>query len=76
MLLGARVDGRVQLVLNIDKGLVERGLDAAEVIREIAGLVSGGGGGGRTSPRPAVASQRSSATRSTRARRLLVAALS
>jgi alanyl-tRNA synthetase len=45
VLLGARVDGRVQLVLNIDKGLVERGLDAAEVIREIAGLVSGGGGG-------------------------------
>ena len=29
VLLGARVDGRVQLVLNIDKGLVERGLDAA-----------------------------------------------
>ncbi len=45
VLLGARVDGRVQLVLNIDKGLVERGLDAAQVIREIAGLVSGGGGG-------------------------------
>jgi alanyl-tRNA synthetase len=45
VLLGARVDGRVQLVLNIDKGLVDRGLDAAEVIREIARLVSGGGGG-------------------------------
>jgi alanyl-tRNA synthetase len=45
VLLGARVDGRVQLVLSIDKGLVERGLDAAQVIREIAGLVGGGGGG-------------------------------
>ena len=45
VLLGARIDGRVQLVLNIDKSLVERGLDAAQVIREIAGLVKGGGGG-------------------------------
>jgi len=45
VLLGARVDGRVQLVLNIDKDLVGRGLDAAHVIREIAGLVGGGGGG-------------------------------
>jgi len=45
VLLGARVDGRVQLVLNVDKGLVERGVDAAQVIREIAGLVGGGGGG-------------------------------
>ena len=45
VLLGARIDGRVQLVLNIDKGLVERGLDAVQVIREIAPLVGGGGGG-------------------------------
>jgi alanyl-tRNA synthetase len=45
VLLGARVDGRVQLVLSIDKGLVERGLDAGRVIREIAQVVGGGGGG-------------------------------
>jgi alanyl-tRNA synthetase len=45
VLLGARVDGRVQLVLNIDKGLVDRGLDASRVIREIAQVVKGGGGG-------------------------------
>jgi alanyl-tRNA synthetase len=45
VLLGARIDGRVQLVLNIDKGLVDRGLDATQVIREIARLVGGGGGG-------------------------------
>jgi alanyl-tRNA synthetase len=45
VLLGARVDGRVQLVLNLDKALVDRGLDAAQVIREIARLVGGGGGG-------------------------------
>jgi len=45
VLLGSRVDGRVQLVLNIDKSLVDRGLDAAAVIREIARLVKGGGGG-------------------------------
>ena len=45
VLLGARVDGRVQLVLNLDKELVERGLDATKMIREIARHVSGGGGG-------------------------------
>jgi alanyl-tRNA synthetase len=45
VLLGARVDGRVQLVLSIDKGLVDRGLDAAQVIRQIAQVVKGGGGG-------------------------------
>ena len=45
VLLGQRVDGRVQLVLNIDKGLVEKGLDAGRVIREIAQVVGGGGGG-------------------------------
>jgi alanyl-tRNA synthetase len=45
VLLGARVDGRVQLVLNIDKGLVDQGLDAAQVIRQIAQVVKGGGGG-------------------------------
>jgi alanyl-tRNA synthetase len=45
VLLGARIDGRAQLVLSIDKGLVARGLDAAQVIREIARLVNGGGGG-------------------------------
>jgi alanyl-tRNA synthetase len=45
VLLGARIDGRVQLVLNIDKGLVDRGLDASRVIREIAQVVKGGGGG-------------------------------
>jgi alanyl-tRNA synthetase len=45
VLLGQRIDGRVQLVLNIDKGLVDKGLDAGQVIREIARLVGGGGGG-------------------------------
>jgi alanyl-tRNA synthetase len=45
VLLGARVDGRVQLVLSIDKGLVDQGLDAAQVIRQIAQVVKGGGGG-------------------------------
>jgi alanyl-tRNA synthetase len=45
VLLGARADGRVQLVLNLDKGLVERGLDAVQLIRAIARVVNGGGGG-------------------------------
>ena len=45
VLLGARHDGRAQLVLSIDKGLVEHGLDASQVIRAIAGHIKGGGGG-------------------------------
>ena len=64
VLLGARVDGRVQLVLNIDKGLVDRGLDASQVIREIAearegrrrrppGLRRGGRAGAREARRRA-----------------------
>jgi alanyl-tRNA synthetase len=45
VLLGARVDGRAQLVLSLDKSLVGERLDAVRVIREIASHVKGGGGG-------------------------------
>ncbi len=50
VLIGAVVDGRAQLVLNLDRDAVDRGVDASKVIREIAGLI-GGGGGGRPGPR-------------------------
>jgi len=46
VVLGAAVDGRVQLVANFAPEAVERGLDASEVVR-IAAQVAGGGGGGR-----------------------------
>jgi alanyl-tRNA synthetase len=45
VLMGAVVDGRAQLVLNLDRDAVDRGLDATTLIREIAQLIGGGGGG-------------------------------
>jgi alanyl-tRNA synthetase len=45
VVLGARDDGRVHLLVNLDRSLEERGLDAVKVVREAAALVGGGGGG-------------------------------
>jgi alanyl-tRNA synthetase len=51
VVLGAREDGRVHLVMNLDRSLEERGLDAVALIREAAALVGGGGGGRPTMAR-------------------------
>jgi alanyl-tRNA synthetase len=51
VVLGAREDGRVHLVVNLDRSLEERGLDAVELIREAAAVVGGGGGGRPTMAR-------------------------
>jgi alanyl-tRNA synthetase len=45
VVLGGSDDGKVALVANFSGGVVERGLSAAEVIREAAKIVGGGGGG-------------------------------
>jgi alanyl-tRNA synthetase len=45
VVLGGAEDGRVALVANFSSGAVERGLSAAEVVREAAAIVGGGGGG-------------------------------
>jgi alanyl-tRNA synthetase len=45
VLLGSAVDGRAFLVVNLDKSLTEKGLDAVAVVREVAPLIRGGGGG-------------------------------
>jgi alanyl-tRNA synthetase len=45
VVLGGAADGRVALVANFSKGVIARGLSAAEVIREAAEIVGGGGGG-------------------------------
>jgi alanyl-tRNA synthetase len=45
VLLGSSVDGRAFLVVNLDKSLAEKGLDAAAVVREVAPIIGGGGGG-------------------------------
>jgi alanyl-tRNA synthetase len=51
VVLGAREDGRVHLVVSLDRSLEERGLDAVQVIRRAAELVGGGGGGRPTMAR-------------------------
>src|SRR5205085_10030931 len=45
VLLGSAEDGRAFLVVNLDKSLPERGVDAVAVVREVAPIIGGGGGG-------------------------------
>ena len=45
VVLGGAHDGRVALVASFTESAVERGLSAADVVREAAGVVGGGGGG-------------------------------
>jgi alanyl-tRNA synthetase len=51
VIVGARDDGNVQLVINVDASLESRGVHAGNVIREAAALVGGGGGGRPTMAR-------------------------
>jgi alanyl-tRNA synthetase len=51
VVLGARENGRVHLVVNLDRSLEERGVDAVKVVRDAAALVGGGGGGRATMAR-------------------------
>jgi alanyl-tRNA synthetase len=51
VVLGARDDGRAHLVVNLDRSLEERGIDAVKVVREAAVLIGGGGGGRPTMAR-------------------------
>jgi alanyl-tRNA synthetase len=51
VVLGARHDGRVHLVVNVDPAVVDRGVDASAVVRAAAALVGGGGGGRPTMAR-------------------------
>jgi alanyl-tRNA synthetase len=51
VVIGARADGQVHLLINLDRSLEERGLDAAKVVKEAAALVGGGGGGRPTMAR-------------------------
>jgi alanyl-tRNA synthetase len=45
VVLGGTDEGKVALVANFSNGVVEKGLSAADVIREAAQIVGGGGGG-------------------------------
>jgi len=51
VVLGTREDGRVHLVVSLDRSLEERGIDAVQVVRQAAALVGGGGGGRPTMAR-------------------------
>jgi alanyl-tRNA synthetase len=45
VVLGGAEDGKVALVASFSSGVVERGLSAADVVREAAQIIGGGGGG-------------------------------
>jgi alanyl-tRNA synthetase len=51
VVLGAAEDGRVHLIVNVDRSLEGRGVDAVKVIREAAPVIGGGGGGRATMAR-------------------------
>jgi alanyl-tRNA synthetase len=45
VIVGSVDDGRAYLVINLDDTLVDRGLDASKLVREIGRHIEGGGGG-------------------------------
>jgi len=45
VIVGSIDDGRAYLVVNLDESLVDRGLDASKLVREIGRHIGGGGGG-------------------------------
>jgi alanyl-tRNA synthetase len=51
VVLGASENGRVHLIVNVDRSLEGRGVDAVKVIRQVAPLIGGGGGGRPTMAR-------------------------
>jgi alanyl-tRNA synthetase len=51
VVLGSRQDGAAHLILNFDRSLETRGLDAAKIVREAAAHIGGGGGGRATMAR-------------------------
>jgi alanyl-tRNA synthetase len=51
VIVGLRDDGAAQLLINLDKSLEGRGVDAGTVIREAAALIGGKGGGRPTMAR-------------------------
>jgi alanyl-tRNA synthetase len=51
IVLGSATDGKVHLIASLDQPVVDRGLSAVELIRQIAPIVGGGGGGRATMAR-------------------------
>ena len=45
IVLAAAEDGRAIIIASLSKDLVKRGLDAAEIAKDVAKIIGGGGGG-------------------------------
>ncbi|HJW83021.1 MAG TPA: alanine--tRNA ligase [Anaerolineae bacterium] len=45
VVLGAEINGRPSLITAVTQDLVERGLDAGKIVRQVAKVIGGGGGG-------------------------------
>ncbi len=75
VVLGAREDGTATLVLNFDRSLEARGLDAGAVVKQAAALIGGGGGGRPTMARAGGKQPERLAEALAEAERLIVAAL-
>jgi alanyl-tRNA synthetase len=76
IVLGAREDGSAQLILNFDRSLEGRGLDAGAVIKQAAALIGGGGGGRPTMARAGGKQPERLPEALAEAERLIIAALS
>ena len=59
IVLGSATGGKVQLVAFVSPGLVEAGLHAGRLVKEVATRCGGGGGGVRISPRRAESNRKS-----------------
>jgi alanyl-tRNA synthetase len=76
VVLGAREDGTATLVLNFDRSLEARGLDAVAVVKQAAALIGGGGGGRPTMARAGGKQPERLGEALAEAERLIVSALS
>ncbi len=75
IVLGSRADGAAHLVLNFDRSLEARGLDAGRMIKQAAALIGGGGGGRPTMARAGGKEPEKLADALAEAERLILSAL-
>ena len=76
IVLGAREDGTAHLILNFDRSLEARGLNAGELVKQAAALMGGGGGGRPTMARAGGKQPERLGEALAEAERLIISALS
>jgi alanyl-tRNA synthetase len=76
IVLGAREDGTAHLILNFDRSLEARGLNAGELVKQAAALMGGGGGGRPTMGRAGGKQPERLGEALAEAERLIISALS